>query len=47
MLISVEGAGKKSAGAKSGDYGICSSIVALFFVKKSLTKIDRWPGALS
>ena len=41
------GNGQKSAGDRSGGYGGCSSVVTLFFNKKSLTKTDRCAGALS
>ena len=37
----------KSALARPGEYGGCSSVVTLFSVKKSLTKTDRCAGALS
>jgi len=36
----------KSPGARSGEYGGRSSVVTLFFDKKSLTKTDRCAGAL-
>jgi len=36
----------KSAGAKSEEYGGCSSVVTLFFVKKSLTKTDHYAREL-
>jgi hypothetical protein len=36
VLISVEGTGKNQM--EPGQYGGCSSIVTLFFTKKSLTK---------
>jgi hypothetical protein len=39
MLVSVEGTGKKSAGIRSEEYGGRSSVVTLFFIKKSLTKM--------
>jgi len=37
----------KSAAAKSVEHCGCSSIVTLFFAKKSLTKTDRCAGELS
>jgi len=37
----------KLAGARSGDNGGYSSVLILFFDKKSLTKTDRCAGALS
>jgi hypothetical protein len=37
---------QKWAGASSEGYGGCSSVVTLFFAKKSLTKTDRCAGAL-
>jgi len=40
------GNGYKSAGASWGEYGECSSVVTLFFAKKSLTKTNRCAGAL-
>jgi hypothetical protein len=47
MLISVKGTGKKSDGVRPEEYGGCSSILTMFFTKKSLTKPDRCAGALS
>ena len=47
MLISIEGTGYKSAGVWSGEYGGCSGVVTMIFVKKFLTKTDRCVGALS
>ena len=41
------GNGQESAGDRSGGYGRCSSVVTLFFNKKSLTKTDRCAGTLS
>ena len=37
-LISVEVTGKKSAEARSGEYGGCFSVVTLFFAKESFNK---------
>ena len=37
---------EKSVGDRSGQYGGLSSVVTLFFARKSLTKTDRCPGAL-
>jgi hypothetical protein len=37
----------KNSWSQSEDYGGCSSVVTLFFVKKSLAKTGRCPGALS
>ena len=36
----------KNSWSQSGEYGGCSSVVTLFFAKKSLTKTDRCAGAL-
>jgi hypothetical protein len=41
-----EGNRYKSAGAKLGEYGGCSNVVTLFFVRNSLTKIDQYAGEL-
>jgi hypothetical protein len=38
---------KISAGVRSQECGGCSSVVTLFFTKKSLTKTDRCAGTLS
>ena len=46
LLILVEGSGKNTAAARSGEYGGCSSFITLFFDKKSLTKTDWCAGAL-
>jgi len=40
------GKGKNQLGL-GWEHGICSSVVTLFFAKKSLTKTDRCAGALS
>ena len=37
----------KTAEARSGEYGGCSSVFTFFFAKKSLTTTDRCAGALS
>ena len=42
MLILAEG----TAVARTGEYGGCSSVITLFFAKKSLTKTERCAGAL-
>ena len=38
---------KKSAGAKSGEYGDWGMITVLFLAENSRTSIDVWAGALS
>jgi hypothetical protein len=35
----MRGSRKKSPVSKSGEYGTCSSVVSIFFAKKSLTKL--------
>ena len=47
MLISLEGTGKNRLEPDHESMGKCSSVVTLFFSKKSLTKTDRCAGALS